>query len=106
MALNTHVPDVTGTAPTLAAPTASETISDPTDRTLLLVVVGATATTITIPVPGTDKVGRNLSNLSTGALTNTTRLIRITRDMVDPATNAVTVNFSSVAGVTAALVRL
>jgi hypothetical protein len=105
MALNVHAPTFTGTGPTLAAPTTSELV-DASGPTLLMVAVGATATTITVVVPGTDQYGLTKPDVVIGPLTSVTRLIRLDASMADPATGLVTVQFSQVAGVTASLVKL
>lgn len=99
--------DFAGTQPAanLAVPTVSETIVGPSDRTMLLVVIGGTATTITITKPGTDDVGRANVNMVIGPLTSTTRLIKIGRQYKDPTTGNVTVAFSQVTAVTACVVR-
>lgn len=105
MALNSYQPDFAGTGPTLAAPTTSETIVTPDERTFLMVVIGGTATTITIVRPNTDDLGRAAVNMVIGPLTNATRIIKIGRNYKDPVTGNTTVNFSQVTAVTASVVR-
>lgn len=106
MALNIHAADVTGTGPTLAAPTTSETVDVSGGDVLLVVTVGATATTVTIVVPGDDEHGQARPDVTSASLTNTTRVFRIPRTAQSPTTGLVTVNFSQVTGVTASVVRL
>lgn len=107
MALADVSVDFAGTQPatSLAIPTTSETIVGPSDRTMLMVVIGSTATTITITKPGTDDVGRANVNMVVGPLTSTTRIIKIGRQYKDPTTGNVTVGFSQVTGVLACVVR-
>lgn len=107
MALNVVSPDYTGTGPaaSLAAPTVSETVDVSGGTVFLLVVIGATATTITIPVGPKDAFGRTQTSITSGALTSTTRVLRLTRDMADPTTGLVTVQFSQVTNVTAVALR-
>lgn len=106
MALNDSAANYAGTTPTLAAPTTSETIIAPDDRTGLLVVIGATATTITIVRPGNDAVGVAVPDQTIGPLTNTTRLIKVDANYVDRSTGNAAVTFSQVTGVTASVVRI
>ena len=106
MALNDHRATYAGTGPTLAAPTTSETILAPDDRTGLLVVIGATATTITIVRPGDDVVGVAVTDQVIGPLTSTTRLIKVDANYVDRSTGNAAVTFSQVANVTASVVRI
>lgn len=103
MALASVSIDYAGTQPAanLAAPTVSESIVSPNDRTFLLVVVGGTATTVTITKPGVDSLGRANVNLAVGPLTSTTRCIKIGREFRDPTTGNVAVAFSQVTAVTA-----
>lgn len=105
MALNSYVANVTGTGPTLAAPTTTETIDTSGGNVLLLVTVGATATTVTLVVPGNDEYGSAKPDVTSASLTNTTRAFLIPRSAADSATGLVTVTFSQVASVTASIVR-
>lgn len=89
----------------LAAPTTSETITAPTWNTLLELEVGATATTITIPRPGTNAEGDTRAPLVIGPLTSTRRVIRIHSGYMDLATKNATVLFSQVVGVLTRLWR-
>ncbi len=106
MALNTYAANVTGTGPTLAAPTTTETIDTSSGNTLLLVAVGATATTVTLVVPGNDEYGTAKPDVTSASLTNVTRVFLIPRSAASSSTGLVTVNFSQVANVTASIVRL
>ncbi len=106
MALNIHSATVTGAGPTLAAPTTTETVDTTGGDVGLLVTVGATATTVGIVVPGNDEYGTARPDVTSGALTSVTRLLRIPRSAADPATGLVTVTFSQVTGVTASVVKL
>lgn len=94
----------TSTPTAAAAPTTSETIANPT-KTRLRVVVGGTATTITVVRPGNNRAGDAVADYVIGPVTNTVRDIAITREYADPVTGLVTVNFSQVTGVTAELIR-
>lgn len=105
MALNDHTIGYAGAGPTLAAPTTSETIIEPDDHTAVLVVIGATATTITVVRPGVDAVGVAITDQVIGPLTNVTRLIKVDRNYRDPATGNATIQFSQVTAVTATVVR-
>lgn len=106
MALNTYAANVTGTGPTMAAPTTTETIDTSSGNTLLLVTVGATATTVTLVVPGNDEYGLARPDVTSASLSNTTRAFLIPRSAADSSTGMVTVTFSQVTAVTASIVRM
>lgn len=107
MALNVISPDFTGTTPaaSLAQPTTSETVDTSGGDVFLLVVIGGTATTVTVTVSPNDSFGRAQTSFTTGALTNTTRVIRLTKAMASTSTGLVSVAFSQVTAVTACAVR-
>lgn len=104
MALNTHNVGYTG-GPTLAAPTVSETIPDPGPGVFLLVVVGGTATTITLVTPGNLPTGVAVPDTVIGPITNQTILVRVDGNYRDPATGNAAVTFSQVTAVTASIIR-
>jgi hypothetical protein len=54
---------VTGTSPTFAAPTASDTII-PSDRGVYLVRTTGTATTVVLVIPGNDELGQARPDVS------------------------------------------
>lgn len=88
-----------------SAPTVSDTIN-PEDGLILFVKVGATATTVTMVVPGNQPyTGTAIADSGTGSISNTERQFGITRDLIDPATGLVTVTYSQVTGVTVALLK-
>jgi hypothetical protein len=92
---------------TFSAPTTSDTIT-PDDGLILYVKVGATATTITVVVPGNQPyTGTAIADASSGSISNTERQIGITRDLIDSSLTppAVTIQYSQVTGVTAALMK-
>ncbi|MGH9248105.1 MAG: hypothetical protein ACRD0W_01085 [Acidimicrobiales bacterium] len=97
---------ITGTNVTFAAPTTSETITPDPDA-VYVVVIGATSTTVTIVVPGLTFGQANPDIPVLTAATNTTRYIGGLGNpaLADPATGLITVTFSQVTNVTAALVR-
>lgn len=107
MAIAVYSPDFTGSGPkaSLAAPTVSELIDTSGGDQFLLVVVGATPCTVTITPGLPDPFGRTPAVLSSGAITSQTIVIRITKAMANQATGIATVAFSSVATVTACLLR-
>ncbi len=57
---------VTGTSPTFAAPTASDTIR-PSDRGALLIRTTGTSTTATFTVPGSDSFGQAKPDVAVAA---------------------------------------
>jgi len=107
MALNDVAVGYAGTTPgaSLIAPTTAETIVAPTDATYLLVVIGATATTVTLLGKGTTRYGVANPNLVLSGLTSTTRLIKIDKQYRDPVDGNADITFSQVASVTACVVR-
>lgn len=88
-----------------AAPTTSETITSPDDNTFLYVVVGGTATTITIVTPGNDAIGEPNPDKVFTSISNVTKLIKVDRNYRDPATGNCPITFSQVTGVTALVIR-
>ena len=107
MALAEHVIGYLGAGPaaSLAVPTTSEVIVAPDDHTHLLVVVGVTATVVTIVVPGLDLLGIARPDQISASLTSTTRIWKIDRNYRDPATGNVSVLFSQVANVLACVLK-
>jgi len=90
---------------TFSAPTTSDTIAAD-DGLILYVKIGATATIVTVPVPGTQPyTGTANSSATTGSVSNTERQIPITRALIDPTTNLATVNYSQITNVTVALMK-
>ena len=92
--------------PTYSTPTTSDTITyEP--GLLLYVKVGGTATTVTMVVPGNQVyTGTAITDASTGSISNADRTFFITRDLIDTSTNLITVTYSQVTAVTAALLRV
>lgn len=103
MALSTHTATAGGTAVTLAAPTTTQTVAYASGMELW-VVVGGTATTIGITIPGTLPTGGAYPDISSGAVTNATWRIPIPREARDSDGN-VTITFSQVTGVTAIVLK-
>lgn len=96
---------ITGNLPTLATPSASDTVA-PGDRTFLWVKTGGTGTTVTVVVPGTT-FGQANPDVPVVIGTSTERLIGpLVPALADPATGLVTVTYSSTATVTAAAVSV
>lgn len=90
--------------PSFTAPTTSDTITY-RDGLLLYVKIGATATTVTVVVPGNEEyTGVATPDLSSGSVTSSERVFVIPRLAADPATGFVTVTYSQVTGVTSALI--
>jgi hypothetical protein len=96
---------ITGLEAVFAAPSTSETIVPDAD-VVYEVVIGATSTTVTVVVPGTA-YGQARPDVVVGsAVTNKRYHIGgLVPDLADPATGLITVTFSNVTNVTAALVR-
>lgn len=95
---------VTPTA--MAAPTTSETAACGPGK-FLQVVIGGTATTVTVVRPGTNPAGDAIADFVLTALTNTERWIPLNRDeFEDPATALASILFSQVTGVTARVVNV
>jgi hypothetical protein len=92
--------------PSFTAPTVSDTITW-TEGLILFVKIGATATTVTVDVPGNQPYsGAAKTDLTSGAVTSGERTFYIGRDAMDPTTGLVTVTYSQVTGVTAALLKV
>lgn len=104
--LSAQTPNITGTAMTYSTPSSSDT-ANPGNNVYLHVKTGGTGTTVTIVVPG-SQYGQARTDVSTGAIgTSTDRLIGpLVADLADPTTGTVTINYSSTATVTAALLAL
>jgi hypothetical protein len=98
-----------GTTVTLAAPSASDTFVA-TGRTFYYIVVGGTATTVTIVVPMARDVIPNvdISNLVVGPLTSVSKMIGPLPPEIfsDPTTGLVTVTTSNQTSVTAGVFDL
>jgi len=89
---------------TFSQPTTSDTIT-PDNGLILYVKIGATATTVTVVVPGNQPyTGTAIADATTGSVTNTERQIGITRDLIG-ADGLVTITYSQVTNVTAALLK-
>jgi hypothetical protein len=99
MALSTHTAAQGGSAVTLAAPTTSQTITYAAGLELYA-VVGGTATTIGIVIPGNAAYGVANADITSGSLTNAVWRCPIPRQARD-TDGLVTVTFSQVTGVTA-----
>ena len=92
--------------PSFTAPTVSDTITY-SEGLMLFVKIGATATTITVVVPGNQVYsGAAKTDLVATSVSNTERTFWIGPEAVDPATGLVTVTYSQVTGVTAALFKV
>ena len=106
MALAVHVPNFTGTGPaaSLAAPTTSEIVNVSSGPAWLLAVIGGTATTISYTPASLDAYGRVAASVSTGSVTNSTRVILIPVSAGDVNGN-VTVAISQVTAVTTVVLR-
>lgn len=95
-----------GNAITPVAAGASGDTSTPDDRAWFEVTVGATATVVTLVVPGSS-YGVARGDVVTASLTNTTRRFGpLVPDLADPATGLVTISTSQQTNVTIALVRV
>lgn len=90
----------------LAAPTTAETITSPTSKTHLLIQNGATPSSITIVVPGTDTQGIARPDVTLVIGANTVQLIKIGREYKDPATGNATLTFTNVTTVLAARLEI
>ncbi len=93
-----------GTTPTFAAPTVSDTIT-PDSGLLLYVKNGATASTVTVVVPGNQPYSNAVTTDLVQTFTSSERVFYIAPGLADPATGLVNVTFSSVATVTVALLK-
>lgn len=100
-----QAPNILGTALTYSAPNASDTAPGG-DRVYYHIKTGATGTTVTIVVPGI-LYGTARPDIAIVIGTNTDRIIGpLINDLVDPATGVVTINTSSQATCTAALLQM
>jgi hypothetical protein len=106
--LSTQSPSIAGTTPTYGAVSASDTILAPDDRTFLIVKNGGgSPDTVTIVIPGNDQFGSAIPDPTVSVPATTgERWIRLTSQMIDPATSLVTVTHSFTTTVTCALVRV
>jgi hypothetical protein len=103
MALLTPQPVTSVLTPSFAAPTVSDTIRWQPGL-LLYVKIGATSTTVTVVVPGTQEyTGADVDDLAAAGISNTERVFAIPKLARDPATGLVTVTYSQIANVTHAL---
>jgi len=92
--------------PAFTTPTTSDTITYQSGL-LLYVKVGATSTTITVVIPGTQPYsGVATTDLIVSSVTNTERAFAIPLDAVDQTTGLVTVTYNQVTNVTAALLKI
>jgi hypothetical protein len=99
---------ITGTAQTLSAAAASDTMP-PGDRVFLWVKTTGTATTVTLVTPSNlDRFGVTLGDVSITCPTTGDRLIGpLDPALADPTTGLITANFSgALTGVTRALVNI
>jgi hypothetical protein len=100
---------IPGLTPSYSAPAAGSPGSDtavPDERSFWHVKVGATATTVTVVVPG-SQYGQARPDVVLSGLTSTERMIGpLVQDLADPATGLITLQTSQQTGVTAALVRV
>lgn len=93
------------TSTPLAAPLVNETISDPGPGVFLLIVNGATASSLTLVTPGNLQTGVAVPDTVVTLTANTTFLIRVDGNYRDPATGVATVSFTNVTTVTASIIR-
>lgn len=91
--------------PTFAAPTTSDTISY-TSGLILYVKNGATSSTVTVVIPGNQPYSGVATTDLIATFANSERAFFIALDAVDLTTGLVTVTYSSVATVTAALLKI
>lgn len=94
--------------PSYAAPTTSDTITPDTGQ-ILYVKVGATATTITVVVPGNQPYsGTATTDLIATSISNTERIFYLPSSILaDPAAaGLITVTYSQVTNVTSALFKV
>lgn len=91
--------------PAFTTPTVSDTIQSD-EGLLLFVKIGVTATTVQIvPFGNQEYSGVARSNLTTGSITSTERIFYIPKSIANPTTGLVTVTYSQVTNVTAALFK-
>lgn len=97
---------ITGLTPTPATPTTSETLALDPDVTYII-SIGATATTVTVVVPGSTFGQANPDIPVATAATSTIRVIGGLGNpaLADPTTGLITVTFSQTTNVTAYAVR-
>jgi hypothetical protein len=91
--------------PSFAAPTVSDTIT-PDSGLLLYVKNGATSSTVTVVVPGNQAYSGIAASDLTATFSNGERAFYIPPFIADPSTGLITVTYSSVATVTAALLKV
>jgi len=88
-----------------AAPTTSETFNIDTGC-VYHIKIGATSTTVTVVVPGSQYGQARTDDVIASAATSTERYWNLfTPDLADPATGLITITFSNVTNVTCALIR-
>lgn len=104
--LTAQAPNITGAALTYSAVNSSDT-AVPGNNVYLHVKTGGTGTTVTVVVPGST-YGQARPDVSSGAIgTSTDRIIGpLVADLADPTTGLVTIQYSSTATVTAALLQM
>lgn len=91
--------------PEFTAPSVSDTIK-PDEGLLLYVKNGATATTVTVLVPGNQPYSGIATSDLTQTFTSSERLFYLPPFIADPSSGLITVTYSSVATVTAALIKV
>ena len=92
--------------PSFTTPTTSDTIAAQSGL-ILFVKIGATATVVTVVVPGNQSYsGTATTDLATGSITSTERVFDIPESIADTATGLITVTYSQVTNVTAALLKI
>lgn len=99
---------VTGTAPTMSAPTASDTLA-PTERGFYLIRTTGTATTVAIVIPGNDEYGLARPDASVVVGATALHVIPLTAytRAADATTGLVTVTHSgALTGVTTAFITI
>jgi len=95
---------IIGAALVYATPTTSETIV-PMNGAVYHIIIGATSTTVTVIVPGSQYGQARPDVVVASAATNTTRQIGgLVTDLADPTTGLITITFSQTTNVTAALI--
>lgn len=91
--------------PSFAAPTTSDTIT-PDSGLILYVKNGATSSTVTVVIPGNQAYSGAATTDLVATFSNSERAFFIPAYLADPATGLITVTYSSVATVTAALFKV
>jgi hypothetical protein len=97
------IPSAAAVTPGAAvAPATSEVITAPGWNVIAEIIVGGTATTVTVVRPGNMAAGDAVTDyvVGGGALTSTSRFVRLGSEYADLVTGAVTVTFSQVTAVT------